>query len=244
MKIGREISIAPSTGNEITSARILGKPRNLRIAFVALALLTIAAPSYAHHPGENLDAVMGSKEKFFQAIDRAAPDFSLRNADDKTVKLSDFQDKIVVLNFVYTSCPDICPLHAEKIAEVQGLINSTPMRDLVQFITVTTDPKNDTVEALKSYGPTHGLEPSNWSFLTTRPNQRNDETRKLAEAYGHKFVKTDNGYQAHGVVTHIIDRGGRWAANFHGLRFAPVNMVLYINGLTNDSRNSPLYMGR
>jgi protein SCO1/2 len=44
----------------------------------------------------------------------------------------------------------------------------------------------------------------------------------------------DDGYQTHGVVTHVIDRGGRWAANFHGLDFAPVNLVLYINGLVNQ----------
>jgi protein SCO1 len=36
----------------------------------------------------------------------------------------------------------------------------------------------------------------------------------------------------HGVVTRVIDRAGRWRANFHGLRFEPVNLVLYINGLT------------
>jgi protein SCO1/2 len=44
---------------------------------------------------------------------------------------------------------------------------------------------------------------------------------------------TADGTQMHGVVTHVIDRGGRLAANFHGLRFAPVNLVLYVNGLTN-----------
>lgn len=39
----------------------------------------------------------------------------------------------------------------------------------------------------------------------------------------------------HGVVTHVIDRGGRLAAKFHGLRFEPVNMVLYLNGLINNA---------
>jgi protein SCO1/2 len=32
----------------------------------------------------------------------------------------------------------------------------------------------------------------------------------------------------------VIDRGGRWAANFHGLEFDPLNLVLYVNGLSND----------
>lgn len=200
---------------------------------VALMFLVITTPAFAHHPGAKLDQIMGSKEKYFQAIDRKAPDFTLRNSDGRTVKLSDFRDRIIILNFIYTKCPDVCPLHAEKIAEIQSMINTTPMRDLVKFITITTDPKNDSLEVLKAYGPIHGLDQSNWSFLTTGSSQRNDATRKLAESYGHRFVKTADGYQTHGIITHIIDQGGRWAANFHGLRFEPVNMALYINGLTN-----------
>jgi protein SCO1 len=32
----------------------------------------------------------------------------------------------------------------------------------------------------------------------------------------------------------VIDRGGRFAAKFHGLRFDPLNLVMYVNGLTNS----------
>jgi protein SCO1/2 len=212
--------------------RAKGRRQKARMLFAILALLVFPGPSFAHHPGANLDALLGSKEKFFQAIDRAAPDFLLRDASGRAVEFADLRDRIVVLNFVYARCPDICPLHAEKIAEVQGMINATPMRNLVQFITVTTDPKSDTPAVLRTYGPTHGLDSANWTFLTIAPDQGEDTTRRLAEAYGHKFIKSDSGYQTHGVVTHIIDRGGRWAANFHGLRFATVNMVIYLNGLT------------
>ena len=40
-------------------------------------------------------------------------------------------------------------------------------------------------------------------------------------------------------MTHIIDRQGRWAANFHGLRFKSLNLVLYVNGLTNKAPAPP-----
>jgi protein SCO1/2 len=43
----------------------------------------------------------------------------------------------------------------------------------------------------------------------------------------------EDGQQMHGAVFHVIDRGGRLAGKFHGLDFDPMNMVLYINGLTN-----------
>ncbi|WP_119390694.1 SCO family protein [Taklimakanibacter lacteus] len=198
-----------------------------------LAALAFAAPASAHHPGTNLDEVMGDKEKYFQAIDKPAPSFELADAEGRRVRLSDFADKIVVLHFIYASCPDVCPLHAEKIAEIQTLIKDTPMKGMVQFVTITTDPANDTAEVMKGYGPAHGLDSSNWIFLTKQAGQPEDVTRKLAGEYGLKFVKTEDGLQMHGMVTHIIDRGGRLAAKFHGLRFEPVNMVLYINGLTN-----------
>ena len=73
-----------------------------------------------------------------------------------------------------------------------------------------------------------------------KPSDLSEEaTRTLAEAFGHRFTKTDDGYQTHGVVTHVIDRTGRWAANFHGLRFESLNLVLYVNGLTNKAPAPP-----
>jgi protein SCO1/2 len=212
--------------------------QTIRFLLVAFLTTIFAAPAIAHHPGKRLDEVMGSKEKYFQLIDKSAPDFTLRTADVKAVRLADFRDKVVVLHFIYTGCPDICPLHAERIAQIQEMISQTPMKDRVQFLTITTDPVNDTLQVLRDYGPAHGLKQTNWLFLTTTPEQAEDTTRKLAKQFGHKFIKTDDGYQVHSVVTHIIDRGGRWAANFHGLRFKPINLVLYLNGLTNKQRPS------
>lgn len=198
-----------------------------------IAVLSYATPARAHHPGADLDDVMGSKEKFFQVIDSPAPPFALADADGRVVRLADFADRIVVLNFVLAGCTDVCPLHSALIADVQSKVNVTPMKDMVQFITVTTDPEIDTPDVLRSYGDAHGLDPDNWLFLTRRTGDSEDATRSLAEAYNLKFEPLDDGQQMHGVVTHVIDRGGRFAAKFHGLRFEPLNLVLYISGLTN-----------
>jgi protein SCO1/2 len=199
--------------------------------------LALASPAPAHHPGADLDKLMGSEEKFFQAIDEpAAPPFELADADGQTVRLSDFSDKIVVLNFIFASCTDVCPIHSEVIADIQRKVNDTPMKDRVQFLTVTTDPIKDTPDVLEAYGPAHGLDAHNWMFLTAKPGQPEDTTRKLSEEYNVRFEPLEDGQQMHGIVTHVIDRGGRFAAKFHGLRFDTLNMVLYINGLTNNAQ--------
>ena len=212
-------------------------PIRLKNVFVAAFVLALAgatvAPAAAHSVNQ-LEHLLGEREKYFQPLDKDAPEFALRDADGRDTGLADFQDKVVVLHFVYTRCPDVCPLHAERIAEIQTMVNQTPMKDQVRFVSITTDPENDTSDVLRSYGQIHGLDPVNWVFLTSG-SDRPSATRELAERYGHKFTLTDDGYQLHGVVTHVIDREGRWRANLHGLAFDPTNLVVFVNALANDA---------
>lgn len=206
-------------------------PPLLRVyAVMGLAALTPVAAF-----GHSLDSLQGdlhARERYFEVKNRPTPDFALQDASGKDYGLTELRRKVIVLHFIYVGCTDVCPLHAELIAQIQDMISSTPMRDQVQFISITTDPDRDTREVLRAYGEARGLKPDNWAFLTTKPGMPEDTTRKLAEQFGHKFTKTDDGMQMHGVVTHVIDRNGRWRANFHGLRFEPTNLVLYINAPT------------
>jgi len=138
-----------------------------RRAALAILVTTISSPAFADHPGENLDARMFEMEPYFQAIDAAqAPGFELQDSEGNPVRLSDFSDKVVILHFIYANCPDVCPLHSQKIAAIQASINDGPMKDLVQFISITTDPVNDTPDVLRRYGEAHGLDPTNWAFVS------------------------------------------------------------------------------
>ena len=204
-----------------------------RLLAIGLAA-AIAGSEAAAHSMQELEGELRERARYFQPLEgRAAPGFTLRDADGREVSLGDFRGKAVVLHFIYASCPDACPLHADLVARIQAMVSRTPMRDLVQFISITTDPVNDTPEVLRAYGPAHGLDSANWVFLTSGP-ERPEATRELVERFGHKFSETEGGAQVHSVVTHVIDREGRWRANVHGLEFEPVNLVTYLNALTND----------
>ena len=216
--------------NQTAAARC----RRTIVGAVIAAGVTTSPAVVAAHSLDELEERLFQSEPYFQAIDRPTPAFALQDADGRSVTLGDFQGKVVVLHFIYAGCPDFCPLHAEKLAEVQTLLNITPTRDQVVFVSITTDPTNDTPDVLADYGPLHGLDPTNWIFLTVRSGDREDSTRQLAASFGHRFDETTSGYQLHGVVTHVIDREGRWRANFHGLRFHPTNLAIYVNALAND----------
>jgi len=208
--------------------------KHLISAGLSLFVLVVSLIAASAHSLHNLENQLNSREKYFQALDKPAPDFSLQDADGNTITLASLRGKVVVLFFVYTNCPDVCPLHAQRIAEIQEMVNITPMRDMVRFVAITTDPKNDTPDVLRSFGSTHALAPVNWLFLTSGP-QRLEATRQLVQRFGHKFTRQGDGYQVHGVVTHIIDTAGQLRANFYGLKFQPTNAVVFINALINDA---------
>ena len=212
--------------------------RSLVLLFAATLLLALSGVGLAHGPGE-VAAEFHDREPYFQAIAKPAPEFVLHDAADNTIQLNHFAGKVVVLNFIYATCPDVCPLHSEMIANIQQMTADAGMTDGVQFVSITTDPGNDTTEVLRDYGAIHGLDSGNWVFLTLAPGQPEDLTRQLAAAYGHGFTPTDGGYQVHGTVTHIIGKDGHWEANFHGLEPDPLNVVLFLNALANHWGEHP-----
>ena len=209
--------------------------QRFQFATIFWAFLIFITPALADHPGGKIDEYMEQQEKYFQAMDIAnAPEFSLIDVDGAKVSLSDFKDKVVILNFIFTSCTDSCPIHTAVMADIQEKINITPMKDNVQIISITTDPEKDTGEVLKRYSEKFNIDPVNWKFLTIPSGAAESTTRDLSSAYNVKFEPMKDGQQMHGAVTHIIDRNGRFAGKFHGLEFSPVNVVLYVNGLINN----------
>ena len=201
---------------------------------IALGVLVLTlAPAAAHSLAE-LQAMLSEREKNFQPIDKDAPQFALQDAEGRPVALAGFRGKVVVLDFIDTNCSDVCHLHLDRIAEIQSMVNQSPMKDEVQFVTITTDSSRDNGSILTDYGRAHGLDPVNWVFLTAKPDQAEDTTRQLAAQFGHLFERTEDGYQINGVVTHVIDKEERWRANFQGLKFEPTNLVVFVNALVND----------
>ena len=77
-----------------------------------------------------------------------APSFSLVSQDGNPVSLSDFRGKVLAVTFIYTSCPDICPLLTQRLAQVQDGLG-TDFGPRIAFVSITVDPENDTPDVLK-----------------------------------------------------------------------------------------------
>ena len=90
-----------------------------------------------------------------------APDFTLLNQDGESVTLSDFSDKVVVVAFIYTSCPDVCLAISANLAWIYE--NLGEYSDDVVILSITIDPARDTVDRFAQWTEANGYE---WDHLS------------------------------------------------------------------------------
>ena len=91
-----------------------------------------------------------------------APNFELTNHAGRSVSLESLKGQVVVLTFLYTNCPDVCPIVTSRLREVQTLLESDA--DDARFVAVSVDPDRDTIESAREYLDKWGLS-ANWHFL-------------------------------------------------------------------------------
>ena len=91
-----------------------------------------------------------------------APAFSLTNHLDRSVSLESLRDKVVVLTFLYTYCPDVCPIITTQLRDVRAQLEGDAGG--VEFIAVSVDPERDTTEAARRYLERWKLA-DEWQFL-------------------------------------------------------------------------------
>jgi protein SCO1/2 len=133
-----------------------------------------------------------------------APPFRLIDQNSSALSLEDLRGKVVLLDFIYTSCPGPCPILTGVLVSVQRELDPS-LRARVHFVSISLDPVRDTPTALREYARKRGAELSGWSFLTGAP----DEVDAVIRAYGVGSVRQPDGTIAHLVVSFVIDGQGR-----------------------------------
>ena len=86
---------------------------------------------------------------------RAAPSFTLRNSLGEPVALSRFRGRAVILTFIYSHCPDVCPLIVAKLHAALAALGREAAR--VQLIGVSVDPRGDTPSEVNAFLARHGV---------------------------------------------------------------------------------------
>ncbi len=93
------------------------------------------------------------------------PDFNFINQNAEEVSFADFSGKIIVADFIFTTCPTICPIMTKQMTRLQWMLEEPSFKD-VKFLSHTVNPTNDTPEVLMEYAKANDADLDRWTFVT------------------------------------------------------------------------------
>lgn len=153
----------------------------------------------------------------------SVPAFSFTDQNGKTITNADYEGKVYVVEFFFTTCPSICPIMNENMVKIQKEFFGNPKVGIASF---TIDPEHDTPEVLKEYAKNNGISKLQWHLLTGEK----DEIFKLANEgfnlYVGKGSEADGGFEHSGFFA-LIDQEG----NIRSRMDENGNPLIYYDGL-------------
>jgi protein SCO1 len=128
-------------------------------------------------------------------------DFALRDQRGDVVRFSSQQGKVVLVTFLYTNCPDVCPLIAENLNGALRELGSD--RDSVRVLAVSVDPQGDTPKRVRSYARRHHLQPEFHYLIGSQ-----QELSPVWKAYDVTAIARNPELVDHSAFTLLVDRKG------------------------------------
>jgi protein SCO1/2 len=130
------------------------------------------------------------------------PDFTLRDQHGRPVRLRAQRGKVVVLTFLYTHCPDLCPLTAVHIDDALRRLGAS--RSRVSILAVSVDPAGDTPAAVRRFMRTHALGPQ-FHYLTGPRTV----LERIWRQYDVASVSVGGADPDHTLYVLLLDRSGK-----------------------------------
>jgi protein SCO1/2 len=136
--------------------RLLPPLLSLLVIVSGLSFLLLRGSSHSTLPGgAGQSSPGGGYEGTLALPSRQAPAIDLRNYLGKPVTLSQYHGKAVLVTFLYTNCPDVCPLIASNLRVALNMLGSRASE--AQVIAVSVDPRGDTRSSVARFLREHGM---------------------------------------------------------------------------------------
>jgi protein SCO1/2 len=187
---------------------------------VFYVLLTTGKHNFIHLP------YFGVKELAANGTDtiyHSLKPFSFINQDGKTITDKDYEGKIYVADYFFASCQTICPKMATELQRVQDKFAYT--KGLVQVLSHTVNPENDSVPVLKAYSNMVHADNSIWNFVTGDKKQLYEMAR---ESYLVNAMEGDGGPDdfIHSEFFILVDKEKHIRGIYDGTNIKEVNELL------------------
>ncbi len=137
----------------------------------------------------------------------------METAFNETYDFGDRPKRARLIEFMYTSCPDVCPVTSLEMSKLKHRLEAEGVfGEDVEFITITIDPKRDTTGVLQNYADRFEVESDEegWYFLTGDE----DTTRQVADALGFLYRDPGSGEIVHSTYTYFMDENDNLLEKF------------------------------
>ena len=195
------------------------------IAFIILLFGIYTVPKVVNRFQENglvyLKSTKNTSEK------RTVPAFSFTNQEGKTITNKNYEGKVYVVEFFFTTCPSICPIMTDKMLVLQDAFFGNPEFGIAS---ISITPEMDTPQILKEYAKNKGITHKNWHLLTGRTE---DFVYSLAKngfsLYASKGDENHGGFEHSGYFA-LVDKEGylRSRKDDNG------NPIIYYNAIADN----------
>ena len=157
---------------------------------------------------------------------RKVPDFSFTNQHGEKITNKDYEGKVYVIEFFFTTCPTICPRMNRNLIQIQNEFKDFDDFGVASF---TINPEHDTPEVLKAYAEKYGVTNPNWHLMTGDKEAIYKLSNEGFYIYAAENESVEGGFEHSGNFA-LIDKNG-----FIRSRVVNGNPLIYYNGITSEA---------
>ena len=155
------------------------------------------------------------------ALGRPVGDYSFTDTDGRPIRLSDFRGKPLVVNFIYTSCTQSCPVITGTLSDATQVARDTLGDNSFQVVTVGFDVGKDTPQRMQSFASQLGVSGEDgWTFVSGDLLQ----VAGLSDALGFQYFRSAKGFDHLDQVT-VLDANGVVYRQIYGETFETRHLV-------------------
>jgi protein SCO1/2 len=167
------------------------------------------------------------------------PNYTLRNQDDREVRIHNYRGKALLLTFIYTRCPipEYCTLMSDNFLQVDRALSQDPeLYENTHLLSISIDPGYDTPQVLRSYGAAHTERYQNETFAHWEfAGGTTEQVKDIAQFFGLTYFP-EKDQIIHGLRTVIVNPEGNVAKVYTGNDWKPEDVVGELKKLAADLR--------
>jgi protein SCO1 len=159
---------------------------------------------------------------------KKVPEFSFTDQNGNTITNKDYEGKVYLVEFFFTTCPTICPRMNSNLIQIQNNFEGIDNFGVASF---TINPNYDTPEVLKAYAEKYGVTNPNWHLMTGEQNAIYKLANEGFNLYTAEDESVEGGFEHSGNFA-LIDKNGFIRSRFDSYG----NPMIFYNGIISEQQ--------